>query len=74
MEIEFVELWAYPSAKYIQAYQVVSLEDPYHPQDVGFADTYDKAVEIAEAYNEERETTMYGGRGMKIYEIAILRG
>ena len=73
MEIEFVELWAW-SAKHILAYQVVSLEDPYHLMDVGYATTYDKAVEMAEAYEEERDTMMYGGRGMKIYEIAIIQG
>lgn len=72
--IEFVELWALPSAKHILAYQVVSLEDPYHPMDVGYATTRAKAVEMAEAYEEERDTMMYGGRGMKIYEIAILQG
>ena len=74
MDIEFVELWALPSAKHILAYQVVSLEDPYHPQDVGFATTYDKAVEMAKSYDEERDTMMYGGRGMKVYEIAIIQG
>jgi len=71
MEVEFVELYAYPSGKFTQAYQVVSLEDPYHPRDIGFTMTYDKAVEMAEEYESIEHTTMYGGQGIKIYEIAI---
>lgn len=74
MDIEFVTLHAYPSGEYIQAFQVVSLEDPYHPMDIGFATSYSKAVRMAKEYDEERSTTMYGGRGIKIYEIAILKG
>ena len=71
MEIEFVRLWAVPSGKVTLACQVVSLEDPYHPRDIGFASSYDKAVEIAEEYESIEHTTMYGGQGMKIYQIAI---
>jgi len=71
MEIEFVKLWAVPSGKFTLAYQVVSLEDPYHPRDIGFAVSYDKAVEMAEEYESINHTTMYGGHGMKIYQIAI---
>jgi hypothetical protein len=71
MEIEFVKLWAVPSGKFTLAYQVVSLEDPYHPSDIGFAVSYDKAVEMAKAYDDERRTDLYGGQGMKIYQIAI---
>lgn len=71
MEIEFVELNYYPSGKFTQAYQVVTLEDPYHPRDIGFASSYDKAVEMAEEYESINHTTMYGGHGIKIYEIAI---
>jgi hypothetical protein len=71
MEIEFVKLWAVPSDTTTLAYQVVSLEDPYHPQDVGFAVSYKKAEEMAKAYDDERDTSMYGGRGIKIYQIAI---
>ena len=55
----------------IQAYQVVSLEDPYHPMDVGFFTTYESAYEKAEAYLEQCDTMMYGGQGMRIYEVRI---
>jgi len=71
MEIEFVKLWAVPGGTTTLAYQVVSLEDPYHPRDIGFTMTYDKAVEMAEEYESIEHTTMYGGQGIKIYEIAI---
>ena len=71
MDLELVSLDSYPSYKFIQAFQVVSFEDPYHPQDIGFARDYSKAVEMAEEYDEERSTMMYGGRGIKIYEILI---
>jgi hypothetical protein len=72
MEILFIEHHgAYPRFKFTQAFQVVSLEDPYHPLDIGFASSYAKAYEMAEEYNEERDTMMYGGAGIRIYEILI---
>jgi len=71
MEVEFVRLWAVPSGKFTLAYQVVSLEDPYHPRDIGFAASYEKAEEIAKAYDDDGHTTDYGGQGIKIYQIAI---
>jgi len=51
---------------------VVSLEDPYHPMDVAYTSSYDKAVELAKEYDEDRDTSMWGGMGMRIYEILIL--
>jgi|SaaInlV_120m_DNA_3_1039746.scaffolds.fasta_scaffold25187_2 hypothetical protein len=72
MDILFLEHHgAYPRFKFTQAYQVVSLEDPYHPRDIGFAMSYNKAYEIAEEYRSECDTEMYGGMGIKIYEILI---
>jgi hypothetical protein len=72
MEILFLEhRGAYPRTKFTQAYQVVTLEDPYHPRDIGFAISYSKAYEMAEKYISECDTEMYGGLGIKIYEILI---
>ena len=73
MDIKFVEhQGAYPSNnKFTQAYQVVSLEDPYHPKDVGFTSTYEMAYEMAEEYDEDHDTSTWG-MGMRIYEILIL--
>lgn len=72
MDIEFIEhQGAYPS-KFAQAYKVVSLEDPYHPMDVAYTSSYDKAVELAKEYDEDYYTSMCGGMGMRIYEILIL--
>lgn len=72
MDIEFIEhKGAYPS-KFAQAFKVVSLEDPYHPMDVAYTSSYDKAVEIAEEYDEDRSTSQWGGMGMRIYEILII--
>lgn len=74
MEILFIEhKGAYPRFKFTQAFQVVSYEDPYHPYDIGFASSYAKAYEIAEAYEESHQcgTAMFGGAGIRIYEILI---
>jgi hypothetical protein len=72
MEILFIEhKGAYPRFKFTQAYQVVSLEDPYHPRDIGFAMSYNKAYKMAEEHESMNHTTMYGGMGIKIYEILI---
>ena len=72
MEILFLEhRGAYPHTKFTQAYQVVTLEDPYHPRDIGFASSYSKAYEMAEKYNSEFDADVYGGMGIKIYEILI---
>ena len=70
-EIKFVESHEAFGSRDVQAYQVVSLEDPYHPQDVGFFTTYEKALEEAEAYLEDCDAMMYGGHGMRIYEVRI---
>ena len=55
----------------IQAFQVISMEDPYHPMDVGFFTTYESAYGKAEAYLEQCDAMMYGGHGMSIEEIRI---
>lgn len=70
-EIKFVESHEAFGSRDVQAYQVVSLEDPYHPMDVGFFMTYEQAYEKAEAYLEQCDTMMYGGHGMRIYEVRI---
>lgn len=71
-EIKFVESHEAFGPRDVQAYQLVSLEDPYHPMDVGFFMTYEKAVEAAESYMQEYPyVTMYGGHGMCIYEVRI---
>ena len=41
MELKFIESNEAFGERDHQAYQVVSLEDPYHPKDVGFAMSYD---------------------------------
>lgn len=70
-EIKFVESHEAFGSRDMQAYQVMSLEDPYHPIDVGFFTTYEKALEEAEAYLEACDTIMCGGHGMRIYEVRI---
>lgn len=55
----------------IQAFQVISMEDPYHPRDIGFAKTYEGAVAIAKAWDLGGIASMYGGMGMRIEEIRI---
>ena len=71
MDIKFIGSSETFLAKDIVAFQVVSLEDPYHPRDIGFFSSYDKALEMAEEYESMSHTTMYGGMGIKIYEIRI---
>lgn len=71
-EIKFVESHETFGPRDVQAYQLVSLEDPYHPMDVGFFAFYEKAVEAAESYMKDYPyVTMYGGQGMRIYEVRI---
>lgn len=71
MDLKFIESNEAFGERDHQAYQVVSLEDPYHPKDVGFAISYDKAVEIAKEYDKDGSTSEWGGQGMRIYEILI---
>ena len=71
MELKFIESNEAFGERDDQAYQVVSLEDPYHPRDVGFALTYEKAVELADAWDAGGTSSMYGGQGMRIYEIRV---